>query len=181
MRTTGFRLAVVSVLAMAVGLAGCQTTSEPEPETMRPRPAKKKVVQTPAGKVAAQSTSPQPIASQPAVAKPAAAQPGIAKPAAPQPAFTTEVRKSTTPGEFGFGGRTMQEFCGQRHVMFQSGQLNERPDQTTYNNELCRQFYTTGSIEQTPPTPALTPPAAPAQQQPAQQQPAQQQPGSPPR
>ena len=38
-------------------------------------------------------------------------------------------------------GQPLRQFCGRRHVEFQSGRLQERPDEMARNNDLCKQLY----------------------------------------
>jgi hypothetical protein len=35
----------------------------------------------------------------------------------------------------------LREFCGRRHVQFQSGTLKEKPDELDRNNDMCKAVY----------------------------------------
>jgi len=39
-------------------------------------------------------------------------------------------------------GDSLRSFCGERHIRFQSGALNESEGEKALNDELCRQVYT---------------------------------------
>ena len=49
-------------------------------------------------------------------------------------------------------GNRMRQFCDQRHIQFQAGTLDEKPDELAANNQLCRQIYEKGALG--PPTAA---------------------------
>jgi hypothetical protein len=53
----------------------------------------------------------------------------------------TAAQQLVKPG-FVPAGEKIRNFCGQRHVRFQSGTLNESESERVRNNELCREVYT---------------------------------------
>lgn len=65
-----------------------------------------------------------------------------------QPVRTRKASRIAKPKPVA-AGQTLREFCGRRHVEFQAGKLNERPDEMARNNDLCKQLYTTdGPVKQ---------------------------------
>ena len=42
-------------------------------------------------------------------------------------------------------GRSVKQFCADRHIRFQAGTMSEQPAEIAHNNELCRQIYETGA------------------------------------
>lgn len=50
------------------------------------------------------------------------------------------VKRVAQPETVNAGARVRQ-FCGQRHIRFQRGQLQESASEKARNNELCRQEY----------------------------------------